>query len=169
MNGTDEQLLDAIAVLYATVDPAPGDLVDGVLARLAVEDVEEEYELLTLVEHLDHAAGTRAVSEVTAPEDAATVALEFAGTSYRVLVRISTVDGRRRIDGWVVPGVRLQVVLGDQDGARAHVRQSTESDADGRFELTTPVTGLVRLWLVPRAAAGSRAPVAPFVTPPFRL
>jgi hypothetical protein len=165
---TDEELLDAIAVLYAAVDAAPADLVEGVLARLAVEDVEEEYELLTLVEHLDHAAGTRAVPEVAAPNDAATVALEFAGTSHRVLVRISTVDGRRRIDGWVVPGVRLQVVLGDQDGAGAHLRQSTESDADGRFELTTPVTGMVRLWLVPRAADGS-ARVAPFVTPPFAL
>ncbi len=84
-----------------------------------------------------------------APNDAATVALEFAGTSHRVLVRISTVDGRRRIDGWVVPGVRLRVVLGDQDGARAHIRQSTESDADGRFELTTAATGMVRLWLMP--------------------
>ena len=168
MTRTDEQLLDAIAVLYAAVDAAPADLVEGVLARLAVEDVEREYELLSLVEHLDHAAGTRAVSEA-APNDAATVALEFAGTSHRVLVRISTVDGRRRIDGWVVPGVRLRVVLGDQDGAGAHLRQTTGSDADGRFELTTAATGMVRLWLMPRATGGSRTRVAPFVTPPFAL
>jgi hypothetical protein len=168
MRRTDGQLLDEIAVLYAAFDPAPADLAEGVLARLAVEDVEDDYELLTLVEHVDHAAGTRALPEVAAAHDEATVALEFAGTSYRLLVRISTVDGHRRIDGWVVPGVRLRVVFGAQGDTRAHIRQSTESDADGRFELQTPVTGLVRLWLMP-PADDSGAPVAPFVTPPFLL
>ena len=112
MTQTDEQLLDAIAVLYAALDPAPADLVDGVLARLAVEDLETEYELLTLVERVDHASGTRGVTGVADPGADTTVALEFAGESYRVLVRISAVDGRRRLDGWVVPAVPLRVRSG---------------------------------------------------------
>ena len=168
MNQTDEQLLDAIAVLYAEIDPAPADLADGVLARLAVEDLETEYELLTLVERVDHASGTRG-PDVAAPGDDITVALEFAGTSYRVLVRISTVDGHRRLDGWVVPPVLLRVSLGPADDAEGRLRQTAESDADGRFEFPSPITGEVRLWLTPQAMDESGVPIAPFVTPPFRL
>ncbi len=166
MKQTDEQLLDAIAVLYAEIDPAPADLADGVLARLAVEDLESEYELLILVDRVDHVAGTRGA--VTA-EDEVTVALEFAGTSLRVLVRISTVDGHRRVDGWVVPAVPLRVFLGPQDDALAAHHQSAEADDDGRFEFTEPLTGQVRLWLVPQASDDASAPLAPFVTPPFLL
>ena len=169
MTQTDEQLLDAIAVLYAALDPAPADLADGVLARLAVEDLETEYELLTLVERVDHASGTRGPTGVAAPGDDTTVALEFAGTSYRVLVRISTVDGHRRLDGWVVPAVPLLVSLGPADDAGHLARQSVESDADGRFELADPMTGQVRLWLTPQATDESGLPIAPFVTPPFLL
>jgi len=166
---TDEQLLEAIAVLYAGLDPAPADLVDGVLARLAVEDLETEYELLTLVERVDHASGTRGRTEVAAPGDDTTVALEFAGTSYRVLVRISTVDGHRRLDGWVVPAVPLRVFLGPERDPVASTRQSAESDADGRFEFPAPATGRVRLWLTPQATDESGRPIAPFVTPPFLI
>ena len=169
MKQTDDELLDAIAVLYAHVDPAPDDLADGVLARLAVEGLESEYEMLTLVEHVDHAAGTRGAADVVADEDDATVALEFAGTSYRVLVRISTVDGRRRLDGWVVPAVPLRVFLGAHDDTLANARQRVDADDDGRFEFSSPVTGQVRLWLLPLAADESGARVAPFVTPPFLL
>jgi hypothetical protein len=165
---TDDELLDAIAVLYADIDPAPVDLADGVLARLAVEDLETEYELLTLVERVDHAAGTRGAPDVAAPGDEATVALEFAGTSYRVLVRISTSEGHRRLDGWVVPAVPLRVFLGPEGDALADTRQSAESDADGRFEFPAAVTGQVRLWLLPQTEE-SGTPVAPFVTPPFLL
>ncbi len=168
MKQTDEQLLDAIAVLYAQLDPAPDDLADGVLARLAVEDLESEYELLTLVDRIDYAAGTRGL-DAMATEDATTVALEFAGTSYRVLVRISTADGRRRLDGWVVPAVPLQVFLGPEDDSSAEARQSTDAEGDGRFEFTAPMTGRVRLWLVPQGADASGAPLAPFVTPAFLL
>ena len=138
------------------------------LARLAVEDLETEYELLTLVESVDHASGTRGPGGVAAPGDDTIVALEFAGTSHRVLVRISTVDGHRRLDGWVVPAVPLLVSLG-RDDERPGARQSVESDADGRFEFADPMTGQVRLWLTPQATDESGLPIAPFVTPLFLL
>jgi hypothetical protein len=171
MRPTDDQLLDAVAQLWQELDPAPADLADGVLARLAVRDLEREYELLPLGDRVDHAAGTRAD---TLTSDHATVALEFAGTSYRVLVRISTSDGRRRLDGWVVPAVPLRAYLGPQGDnlaqTLAHTMQSTDSDAAGRFEFPDPLTGQVRLWLLPQAGSGAHdAPAAPFVTPPFLL
>ncbi len=45
---SDEQLLASVAELWQLADPPPVDLADGVLARLAVEDLE--HELLVLVE-----------------------------------------------------------------------------------------------------------------------
>jgi hypothetical protein len=167
MKLSDEDLLEAVAALYATLDPAPDDLADGVLARLAVEDLEYEYELLTLVERVDLAAGTRAAADTTTNGDDSTVALEFAGSSYRVLVRVSTVDGHRRLDGWVVPAVPMHIQVGPPGDGLAHLRQSADADEDGRFEFSAPMTGEVRLWLVPQADPASAPP--PFVTPPFLI
>ena len=164
MNTSDDALLQAVADLYAALDPAPSDLADGVLARLAVQDLEAEFELFTLVQPVDTLAGTR---REEAPETSATVALEFAGSTYRVLVRISdTDDGGRRLDGWVVPALPMRVFLGPQGDALAHTRQSAYADREGRFEFPAAVTGEVRLWLLPQAGRGDDA-VPPFVTPPF--
>jgi hypothetical protein len=160
---TDDDLLQAVADLYADLDPAPADLADGVLARLAVQDLEREYELLTLVERIDLSAGTRSGDDT---ETTAAVALEFAGTSYRVLVRISTVDGQRRLDGWVVPAVPMRVFLGPPGDARADARQSAYADRDGRFEFPAPANGEVRLWLLPQ---GDETSAPPFVTPAFLI
>jgi hypothetical protein len=164
MKLTDDQILEAVARLYADIDPAPDDLADGVLARLAVEDLETEYELLTLVERVDHAAGTRALAATESDE--ATVALEFAGASYRVLVRIGTVDGQRRLDGWIVPAAPMRIFLGPQGDALAHTRQRADADEDGRFEFVAPPRGELRLWLLPESGDDA-AGVTPFVTPPF--
>ena len=163
MTTTDDELLHAVAELFAGLDPAPDDLADGVLARLAVRDLESEYELLTLVERVDTRAGTRGEDE---PETSATVALEFAGSTYRVLVRISDAeDGRRRLDGWVVPALPMRVFLGPPGDALADTRQSAYADRDGRFEFPAAMTGEVRLWLLPQR--GPDAGVPPFVTAPF--
>jgi len=163
---SDEDLLEAIAAMYDVIDPAPADLADGVLARLAVQDLETEWELLTLVERVDLAAGTRSATDTATDGDDSTVALEFAGTSYRVLVRISTVDGHRRLDGWVVPAVPMHVLIGPPGEGQAHLRQSADADEDGRFEFASPMTGEVRLWLVPQGDDPDSVP-PPFVTPPF--
>ncbi len=164
MTATDDELLRAVAGLYADLDPEPADLADGVLARLAVEDLETEYELLTLVERVDTRAGTRAGDS---PESSPNVALEFAGATYRVLVRISTTDeGLRRLDGWVAPALPMRVFLGPPGDALAHTRQSAYADRDGRFEFPAPMGGEVRLWLLPQTSRGEDA-VPPFVTPPF--
>jgi hypothetical protein len=164
VTATDDELLARTAGLYADLDPAPGDLADGVLARLAVEDLETEWELLTLVERVDTRAGTRSEAE---PETSETVALEFAGTTYRVLVRVSNADdGTRRLDGWVVPALPMRVFLGPQGDALAHTRQSAYADREGRFEFPAAMRGEVRLWLLPQSARDEQS-VPPFVTPAF--
>jgi hypothetical protein len=167
MTPTDDELLQTVADLYAELDPAPGDLADGVLARMAVEGLETEYELLTLVERVDVAAGTRTA---TGTESAATVALEFAGSTYRVLVRISNDDGVRRLDGWVVPAVPMRVFLGSDTDAITRAQLTSEADRDGRFEFSAPsgsLSGEVRLWLLP--LGDDTAATGPFVTPRFHV
>lgn len=164
MTGTDDELLQSVAELDELMDPAPADLADGVLARLAVQDLESEFELFTLVQPLDVTVGTRQGDE---PETNATVALEFAGSTYRVLVRISdTDDGGRRVDGWVVPALSLRVFLGPPGDELAHTRQSAYADREGRFEFPAAMRGEVRLWLLPLGRRDEQT-APPFVTPPF--
>jgi hypothetical protein len=163
MTGPDDLLLRSVADLYAELDPAPEDLADGVLARLAVQDLETEFEMFTLVQAVDTTVGTR---HDDPPETSTSVALEFAGSTYRVLVRISdTDDGGRRLDGWVVPALPMRAFLGPQGDALAHTRQSAYADREGRFEFPAPMRGEVRLWLLPQTGREGAAP--PFVTPPF--
>lgn len=164
MTVSDERLLQAVAEVWSARDPAPDDLADGVLARLAVQDLETEFELFTLVQPVDTSLGTR----LDEPETTASVALEFAGSTYRVLVRISVTEGDgRRLDGWVVPALRMRVFLGPQGDELADTRQSAYADREGRFEFPTPVRGEVRLWLLPQPGHDDRPTAPPFVTPPF--
>jgi hypothetical protein len=161
---SDDEILQSVADLFSALDPAPADLADGVLAALAVQDLETEFELFTLVQPLDVRAGTRHDDE---PETSSTVALEFAGSTYRVLVRISdTDDDGRRVDGWVVPALPLRVFLGPPGDTLAHTRQSAYADRDGRFEFPAAMRGEVRLWLLPQGRRDEQA-APPFVTPPF--
>jgi hypothetical protein len=170
MTPTDDEILQSVADLYAAHDPAPDDLADGVLARLAMEGLETEYEMLTLVERVDVSAGTRTSADTEAEaETTATVALEFAGSAYRILVRISTVDGARRLDGWVVPAVPMRVFLGPAGDSLAGARQSVFDDRHGRFEFSAPPAGEVRLWLLPQPGDTGAPAVPPFVTPPFLI
>lgn len=165
MTRSDDDLLRSVAELYAALDAAPGDLADGVLARLAVQDLEVEFELFTLVQQIDTGVGTRGGDE---PETSASVALEFAGSTYRVLVRVSdTEDGSRRVDGWVVPSLPMRVFLGPGGDDLAHTRQNAYADREGRFEFPTAMRGEVRLWLLPQGRRDAADAPPPFVTPPF--
>ena len=100
-NPSDDLLMLEIRRLWETLDPPPGDLADGVLATLAAIDLEFEFELLTLVESHDALAGARSLTSQMA--EVGQWSLEFAGPDFRVLLRISTVNDRRRVDGWVLP------------------------------------------------------------------
>ena len=159
----DDELMLDIRRLWEALDPPPGDLADGVLATLAALDLEFEYELMTLVESHDALAGARSAAQLA---EVGSWALEFAGPDFRVLLRVSTSDDRRRVDGWVLPRLPMRIqVAGASSGHPAY--DGVEVDAHGRFELTNVTPGLSRLWFLPdpaESAGGTRLPVA---TPPF--
>ena len=157
---TDDELLASIRDLFEVVDPPPADLADGVLAALAAADLELEYELLTLVESTGVPNGVR-----SADTDSGPWTLEYSSDTCHLLVRVSTVDGTRRIDGWVVPAVPMSVSLAPV-GSSGVTAQETEVDAHGRFEFTAPGSGQARLSFVPAAGDDPSAP-RPFATPPF--
>ncbi len=160
----DTHLLRDISRLWETLDPPPPDLADGVLAAIAAIDLEFEFELLTLVESHDSLAGTRSATAQAA--EVGSWSLEFAGPDFRVLIRVSTVDDRRRVDGWVLPRLPMRIqVAGSAAGRPAY--DGVEVDAHGRFEITNVTPGLSRLWFLPEPGSSAGDTRLPVATPPF--
>ena len=152
----DAALLAGVARMWELADPPPVGLADGVIARIAAEDLE--FDLLVLVSTDDAPAGVRHA----APEerdDAGAWMLEYEGPDVRIYVRLTKIEDRTRLDGWVVPVKPLSVQL-RADGQDAP--QESEIDEFGRFEFPSVTAGLSRLTFVD-PARGSK----PRVTPPF--
>lgn len=145
----DGELLEAVARVWRMADPPPPDLAEGVLARLAADDLE--LELLTLVESED-LAGIRS----EAIDESGTWSLEYAGPDFRLHLRRTRLEDGMRLDGWVVPQQALTVELKPDRGAA----QRTEADEHGRFAFDDVGQGQHRLSL--RADSGR-----PLLTPPF--
>lgn len=162
---TDEQLMESIRDLWETADPPPPDLADGVLAALAADDLELEYELMTLIDASGLPAGVRGAAEAT-PDGPWT--LEYSSDTCHLLVRVSTVDGVRRLDGWVVPAVPMNVALAPGGAGSEVVAQETRTDENGRFDIAAPGTGRARLSFTPLESDDPDAP-RPFATPPFLI
>ncbi len=166
-NLADDALMVEIRRLWETLDPPPGDLADGVLATLAAIDLEFEFELLTLVEAHDALAGARSLTSQMS--EVGQWSLEFAGPDFRVLLRISTINERRRVDGWVLPRLPMRIQVASASAGHPSY-DGVEVDAHGRFEITNVSPGLSRLWFLPQSSEqpgdsdDSRLPVA---TPPF--
>lgn len=155
---SDDQLLTAVDRLWQQLDPPPADLVDGVLARLAAEELD--YELLTLVEGAEP-AGVRSVSAEPRPDEHGTWSLEYSGPGFRVFVRVSRSGEVARVDGWVVPARPLTVRISTESPYR--ILQQAAVDEHGRFELVGAPTGLCRLVFLEEPRTGER----PQATPPF--
>lgn len=157
----DAALLTAIGRLWQQLDPPPADLAEGVLARLAAEDLE--YDLLVLVESEDTLAGVRSAAGRTGAdgpeEDSGSWSLNYAGSDFEVYLRMSRIEGHTRVDGWVVPARALTVRL---RAGEATVLE-TPVDEHGRFEIAEAPVGLARLVFVDETSAAER----PRITPPF--
>lgn len=164
---TDDQLMEAIRDLWQTADPPPPDLADGVLAALAAADLEFEYELLSLIETSDLPSGVRGPANSTTSTDGPWT-LEYSSDTCHLLVRVSTVDGARRLDGWVVPAVPMTVALAPTGSGSDVVAQEGQVDGNGRFEFAAPGTGQARLSFTPVDTDDPEAP-RPFATPPFLI
>ena len=154
---SDDELLDQVGMLWERLDPPPADLADGVLARLAAQDLE--YELLTLVESDEALSGVRTATIVRAPDETGTWSLEYLGPGFRVQLRISRRGRQARLDGWVSPPqpmtVMLSSVLRKSGTLEAQVGDS------GRFEFPVAPSGACRMTFV------TESPGRPQATPPF--
>lgn len=147
----DAALFARLRHVWETVDPVPADLIDRMVAAVAVHDLSREYALLTLTSASDLAA-------VRGESDTAT--LQFSDGKTSVLLHISATEhGARRVDGWVdADALAIRLVRGDQEWTR-------DAAEHGRFAFDDVTPGLVRLILVVRTDDGIRE----FQTPQFEL
>lgn len=158
MTPSDQELLAAVARAWELADPPPADLAEGVLARLAAEDLE--FELLTLVESDAALAGVRSGTMSVERDEVGSWSLEYAGPDYHVHVQLTRTEDRTRLDGWVVPARPLTVELRSEDGRSS---AGATVDEHGRFEFAQTPRGLSRLTFSAPPPSTDR----PRVTPPF--
>jgi len=127
-----DPVFDDLKAMYEVLDPPPPHLVDAMIAAVAAEDLDADYELLTLVSRQTELAGTRGAAPLT---------IEFSYEDVTVLLRVvDGSEGVRRLDGWITPAA---------DGTVRVVRDGRELTTDltaGRFEIAEVPSGLVRIW-----------------------
>ncbi|WP_454296585.1 hypothetical protein [Salana multivorans] len=147
----DAALLDALAEMWAELDPMPEDLVAQmsavVEAACAAETLAEDYELLTLV-----AADAAALEVRSDPETL--VVIEFTGRDVQVLLRLS----QGRLDGWAAPAAAGSATLVPVDGPSS---DPVDIDDDGRFAIRRAPNGPATLRIT--FADGRRYETPPFV------
>lgn len=144
-------LLARMRRMWQAIDPEPADLVDRMVAAVAVEDLSREYALLTLVEG--------SLSAVRGETDTAT--LQFSDGTTSVLLHVTaTDDDGRRVDGWVdASALAIRLVQG-------HREWSVQPGEHGRFAFDDVAPGMARLRLVVRADGGE---MRDFQTPQFEV
>lgn len=147
----DAALFAQMRRMWEDVDAVPADLVDRMVAAVAVEDLSREYALLTLVEG--------AMSAVRGESDTAT--LQFSDGVNSVLLHVSATEGGgRRIDGWVdASALAIRLAQGDREW-------SADAGEHGRFAFEEVTPGVSRLRLVVRDAGGE---MRDFQTPQFEV
>jgi hypothetical protein len=147
----DAALFAQMRRMWEDVDAVPADLVDRMVAAVAVEDLSREYALLTLVEG--------AMSAVRGESDTAT--LKFSDGVNSVLLHVSATEGGgRRIDGWVdASALAIRLAQGDREW-------SADAGEHGRFAFEDVTPGVSRLRLVVRDAGGE---MRDFQTPQFEV
>ena len=147
----DAALFARMRAMWQHIDPAPADLVDRMVAAVAVEDLSREYALLTLVS--GDLAAVRG--------DADTATLQFSDGTTSVLLHVSaTDDGSCRIDGWVdAAALAIRLSQGDREW-------SADPGEHGRFAFDSIPPGVCRLRLVVRGADDE---LHDFQTPQFEV
>ena len=146
----DAALFARMRAMWQDADPMPADLVDRMVATVAVEDLSREYAMLTLVEASE-------LSAVRGETDTAT--LQFTDGTTSILVHVSATEkGTRRIDGWVdAAALAIRLSQGEREW-------STEPGEHGRFAFEDVPRGASRLRLIVRAGDGD---MRDFQTPQF--
>ena len=147
----DAALFARMRRMWEDVDPMPADLVDQMVAAVAVEDLSREYALLTLVEG--------SFAAVRGETDTAT--LQFSDGTTSVLLHVTATEGDgRRVDGWVdASALAIRLIQDDREW-------SAEPGEHGRFAFEEVTPGVARLRLVVRDADGA---LRDFQTPQFEV
>ena len=147
----DAALFARLRSVWEDVDPMPADLVDRMVAAVAVEDLSREYALLTLVE--TSLAATRSDSD--------TMTLQFSDGTTTVLLHITqTETGKHRIDGWVdAAALAVRLVQADRE-------LPAELGEHGRFAFDGVPAAVSRLKLAVRDEGGD---LHDFQTPQFEV
>jgi hypothetical protein len=144
-----------LAAMWEARDPMPEGLIERVLVAVETEDLDTEYELLHLIARSAELVGARGAGEA--------VTISFAGGSFSLLLRVSSIGAKQcRVDGWVTPAQPMKLSVSQKSKTWDAV-----VDAFGRFELPKLPKGMSRFWL---ASAGDK-PDQPglFATPTFEL
>ena len=150
-HAADAALFARLRAVWEEVDPVPADLIDRMVAAVAVEDLSREYALLTLVEGAE-------LSAVRGESD--TLTLQFSDGTTSVLLHVTaTESNHRRIDGWV-DGTALAVRLAQGDR-----EWSADAGESGRFAFDEIPPGVSRIRLVVKHGDGVRE----FMTPQFEV
>ena len=147
----DAALFARLRSVWQKVDPVPADLVDRMVAAVAVEDLTREYEQLTLV----------AGELVAVRSDTDTLTLQFSDGSTSVLLHVTaTADDARRVDGWVdASALAVKLLQGGREW-------TAELGEHGRFAFDGVTPGVSRIRMVVR---DSNDEMREFQTPQFEV
>jgi hypothetical protein len=131
----DAALFARMRAMWQDIDPVPAELVDRMVAAVAVEDLSREYALLTLV--------SGELADVRGDTD--TLTLQFSDGDTSVLLHVTAPEeGKRRIDGWVdATALAVKLVQGDRE-------RTAELGEHGRFAFDDVKPGVCRVRLVVR-------------------
>jgi hypothetical protein len=131
----DAALFARMRAMWQDIDPVPAELVDRMVAAVAVEDLSREYALLTLV--------SGELADVRGDTD--TLTLQFSDGDTSVLLHVTAPEeGKRRIDGWVdATALAVKLVQGDRE-------RTAELAEHGRFAFDDVKPGVCRVRLAVR-------------------
>lgn len=147
----DAALFAQLRSVWEEVDPVPADLIDRMVAAVAVEDLSREYFELTLV----------AGEMVAVRSDTDTLTLQFSDGTTSVLLHVTaSADDARRVDGWVdASALAVKLVQGDREW-------SAELGETGRFAFDGVKPGVSRIRMVVR---DQHEQMREFQTPQFEV
>jgi hypothetical protein len=148
-NHADDELMAEVARLVDELDPPPPGLVERVQFAVAIDDIRNiDVEVAQWADNRE-LAGVRGGLPGT---------ITFFVGDLTVMVNVTRMGERQRIDGWLVPagahGVEVRVA--------DHGSTSTTADEGGRFVLTEVPRGTTQL-LVRMDTEQSRTVVTPTV------
>ena len=129
ISSDDQILLADLGRVLDEADPPPGDLVQRVQFAIALESLDVE---VARWERMDALSGVRGGGQGT---------ITFTVSDLTVMINLTKVGQRHRIDGWLVPageyGVEVRVA--------EHGSSCTTADEGGRFVLDEVPCGTTQI------------------------